>query len=505
VEHGDTAQLAAVVGALGAASVLLGRTRVALLGGFAALLAAEAGLGYAIAEGVRLGTVLAPAALAAAAVAGALVAGAAAVLVSRPALVTPLVLAAAPFRLPLDFDRRHRFFVAIAEGGQLGRLLPLYAVLVAATAALAYRVLRGEPVAPLPTALALPAAAFVAFASLSLLWAIDLPAGTNTLAFFLLPFAVLVAVVARSPFPDWLPRALAAVGIALASVFALVGVFQAATRTLFFFSPTVDVANTYSSFFRVTSLFRDPSLYGRHLVLGIAIVLVALWLGRLHLVLAAVLIGILFAGLYFSYSQSSLVALFVVTVLVTAVAGDRRGRQLVTVVAAVLLLAGAGAVAAAIKDESVRRATSDRSRRIDTAFEVFRQHPLWGVGLGGQPLASQRNAERFAQKPRFVSHTTPLTVAGELGLVGLLAYLALLAGAARTIDAVRRRDPALGLTLAAVFVALFVHSLFYSGFVEDPITWVVLGVAAGFIAARAGATEPAAILASRRAATASAR
>ena len=53
-----------------------------------------------------------------------------------------------------------------------------------------------------------------------------------------------------------------------------------------------------------------------------------------------------------------------------------------------------------------------------------------------------------------------------------------LAGALRTIDAVRRRDLALGLTIGAVFVALFVHSLFYSGFVEDPITWVAVALAA---------------------------
>ena len=82
---------------------------------------------------------------------------------------------------------------------------------------------------------------------------------------------------------------------------------------------------------------------------------------------------------------------------------------------------------------------------------------------------------------RSVSHTTPLTVAAELGIVGLLLYVAILAGAARALDAVRRRDQALGLSLAAVFLALFVHSLAYSGFFEDPITWFVLGAAAAYL------------------------
>jgi hypothetical protein len=44
-----------------------------------------------------------------------------------------------------------------------------------------------------------------------------------------------------------------------------------------------------------------------------------------------------------------------------------------------------------------------------------------------------------------------------------------------------RRQRALGLSLAAVFLALFVHSLAYSGFFEDPITWLVLAVASAYL------------------------
>ena len=257
----------------------------------------------------------------------------------------------------------------------------------------------------LPAAVAYPAAAFIAFASLSLLWTDDLPAGTNLLGFFLLPFALFVAVVGRAPFADWLPRVLATIGIALGCIFALIGVIQAATHTLLFYSPTVEVANTFASFFRVTSLFRDPSLYGRHVVLAIAVVLVAVWLKKVRIELALGLVALLFAGLYFSYSQSSFVALFVVVVLITAVVGDRRGRQLVAVVAVVGALAGAGVVAAAVTDHSVRKATSDRSRRVQSALRVFWQHPLEGVGLGSQPLASQRISKRLRGRSRASSRT----------------------------------------------------------------------------------------------------
>ncbi|HEY6781415.1 MAG TPA: hypothetical protein VI111_10695, partial [Thermoleophilaceae bacterium] len=71
----------------------------------------------------------------------------------------------------------------------------------------------------------------------------------------------------------------------------------------------------------------------------------------------------------------------------------------------------------------------------------------------------------------------------ELGAIGLLLYGWLLVGGTRAIVAVGRREQALGLALGAAFLALFVHACFYSGFLEDPITWLILGVAAGWLAA----------------------
>jgi O-antigen ligase len=256
---------------------------------------------------------------------------------------------------------------------------------------------------------------------------------------------------------------------------------EAATHRLIFYAHNLQVSNTYTSFFRVTSLFRDPSLYGRHLVLGLAIVIVCLWLRKLDVIPVAVLVAVLFAGLYFSYSQSSYAALFVVVLAITLVAGDRQARRVALVAAVAVLLVGTGIAAAKVAHSSVRKATSDRSRRIELTARVFAHHPLAGVGLGSQPRASQKLATRFGPLQNFVSHTTPLTVAAELGIVGLLAYVAILAGAAHAIDDVRRRQQALGLSLAAVFLALFVHSLAYSGFFEDPITWLVLGIAAAFV------------------------
>jgi hypothetical protein len=300
------------------------------------------------------------------------------------------------------------------------------------------------------------------------------------------PFAVLVVVVAQSPFPKWMPRVLGMIVVALSTLFAVVGLIEEATHRLLFHSSAVEVGNAYSNFFRVTSLFRDPSLYGRQVVLGIAILLVALWYRDAHVVLLGGLIAVLFAGLFFSYSQSSFVALFVVTIAVSFVAGDRTVRMIVATAAVLALVAGGALVASKVAHTSTQRATSDRSRRVELTAKVFFHHPLIGVGVGSQPRASQALSKEKGPYAFYVSHATPLTVAAELGAVGLALYLALLGGTAVALRQVRRAAPAFGLGLGAVFLALLVHSIFYTGFFDDPFAWLVPAFAASFL----GRPEP---------------
>ena len=299
MDEAGLAQFAGIVGAGGAALAILAGRRITLFAGFALLGLAEALLAVSIAGTDALGKVAAPAPVVAAVAGVILVAASAAFFVRFPLATIPALVLAAPFRLPFDFDRDHRLYFALAEGGRLGRLIPLYAVLIAAAAAFLYRSLGRDEITTPPRVIALPAAAFLALASLSLLWSEDLDRGANLLAFFLLPFAAMVAIVARAELAPWLPKALAAIALGLATVFALIGLLQQATKELLFYEPELAVANAYSPFFRVTSLFTDPSLYGRHLVLGFAVLLVLLWAGRIHLAAAAALGAVMFAGLYF--------------------------------------------------------------------------------------------------------------------------------------------------------------------------------------------------------------
>ncbi len=482
MEHADTAQLAAVGGALGSVLVLVARGRLPLLAGLVLLAAAELGFAWAL-GGVPLDRLSGASGAAAVALGLVAVGAAAALFAQRPALVPLTVLLAAPLRPPLSVDSSSALLVQIADDGRLGRLLPLYFVLAAAASALVWRALRGQEPRPLPRQVALPAAAFFAFACCSLLWADDVEAGTNLLLFFTLPFVALLATVARAELPPWAPRALAAAGLALATLFAAVGLWQAATHELFFYAPNLAASNANTDYFRVTSLFGDPSLYGRHLVLGIGVALALLAARRWRVWPLIGLLAVMWAGLLFSYSQSSMVALLVVTVLLAVATGDRRVRRAVALLTLAAALVGCGYLAVQVADgESLNRITSDRTNRVEDALRVIEKHPLVGVGIGGQPRASRRLAGSERPTPNFVSHTTPLTVFAELGAIGLALYAWLLVGGAWLILRLRRRDEALGLALGAAFVGLFVHALFYSGFLEDPITWLVIGITAGYCA-----------------------
>jgi O-Antigen ligase len=477
VDHEALAHAAAVVGAFGACGLLLARERLLFLGGLATLVAAEAGLAYALVpDAPSLLTSSAPrmGALGVIALFGLALT---AVFVRYPAAAPVALLVVAPFRLSVGLGSQTAFL-----------LLPLYVVLAAAAGALAYRVMRSTGFQAVPYLLAVPTSVLVALAGLSLLWAKDLRAGTIELVFFFFPFTVLLSIVALTRPQDWTWRALATALVAVTSLFAAIGVYQAWSHTEILAKQDVQLANAYAAFFRVTSVFQDPSVYGRHLVLGIVVLLTVLWLALVRPALALPVLGLLVIGLYFSYSQTSFVSLFCAVLVVTLIAGDRLTRRVVIGTSAALVLAAGILVIAEGGGDSARQVTSDRLPLLQVTWPVYAAHPVVGVGIGSQPLMSRREEDARRQKSKNVSHTTPLTVAAELGTIGFLAYVAFLAALGRALLDTWTRHRALALALAGCVTALVVQSLFYGGFFEDPFVWGIAGVAAaalGFLPKRA--------------------
>ena len=461
------------MGALGALLVLVPRGGIFPVAGLVLLGGASGGLAWSLIGGDDLRLLVdEPRNMALLGVGVAFVIACAVPLARYPAAVPVALLAVAPFRLPVQLGEEEAFL-----------LLPLYLAIASAVLALGYRILKGERPEPPPFLIALPLAAFVTLTATSFLWTWDERAGAIALAFFIFPFVAGFAVVARSPLADWLPRALLVTLVALGTLFAAIGIWQAHTRTLFF-ARDVEVANAYTSFFRVTSLFKDPSLYGRHLVIAIAVLLVAIFVRRgrpADWLIAAALVAFLFWGLFYSYSQSSFVALFAVTFAVAIAGSDRRTRVVLLACALVTALAAAGIAGAAIGDRSARDVTSGRSRLVQITLDAFEERPIVGVGIGGQPRASADASGRRTTK-RNASHTSALTVLAELGVIGFAVFLWLLVAVGWALALVARSHRAFGIGLAAVGTALFVHSLLYAGFFEDPVTWGVAAIAAALLA-----------------------
>ena len=118
------------------------------------------------------------------------------------------------------------------------------------------------------------------------------------------------------------------VAVALAVLFAGVGFVEYARKTLFL-NPKVVAANQYDNYFRVNSVFFDPSIYGRFLALVmIAVTTVVLWTRAPARVLAgAARAGLAAGGAVTSFSQSSIAALLLGLAVLGGLALGRAERR----------------------------------------------------------------------------------------------------------------------------------------------------------------------------------
>jgi O-antigen ligase len=142
------------------------------------------------------------------------------------------------------------------------------------------------------------------------------------------------------------------------------------------------------------------------------------------------------------------------------------------------------------------KATSGRVDLIKGGLRLFGDRPVLGYGSGSFARQYRRHEDTSAQKAVSASHTIPVTVAAEQGIVGLAAYLLLVVAALRRL-AGGARSSAARAYVAAAFVGLLVHTLLYAAFLEDPVTWTLLGVGSA-LAAAARAGEGASVRSARR-------
>lgn len=304
----------------------------------------------------------------------------------------------------------------------------------------------------------------------------------ENIVFFYVPFALLFVMLRDVRWTRTLILRCLGVTAALAVVFAGVGFVEYARKSLLL-NPKVVAADQYSNYFRVNSVFFDPSIYGRFLALVMIAVLtfvLAVRSQRAMLAGAAVLAWLL-AGMVTSFSQSSIAALLLGMAVLGAWCWGVRpvlyvSGTLIALALAFVALAPASLHFGLKGDKgSAANATSGRTTLVKGGLELFAKRPLEGYGSGSFETEYKRHSATDAANATSASHTIPVTVAAEQGIVGLAMYAALLVSAFAVLFRDAGRSPP-RIALAACFAALVLHTWTYADFLEDPATWALLAV-----------------------------
>jgi len=374
--------------------------------------------------------------------------------------------------------------VGVHVGDSSSKLLvPLYVVVLGGAILFAWQLVEGDERSRELRLASWPLAGLIAWTGLSLAWSKDVQEGAIELLAFVVPFAVLALTVARLPWSRLGARVLYAEVTLMAVVFAAVGFYQYDTRDIFQ-NPKVITANAYAPFFRVNSVFWDPSVYGRFLVLAMLPSVVLLALGRLGRLTAAAVtvLVVMWAGLLISFSQSSFFALLVV--VAAGLFLFWRWKSLAVVIAAAAVLAGIAVAQPQVRQRlqhhtihGLNEASSGRASLVAQGIRIAEANPIRGVGVGGFKKAYAKRVHLKGKEPKTAaSHNTAVTVAAETGVPGLVLFAWLLGAAFG--QAFRGRRSALSLAAGIGLAAIFCHSLFYNAFFEDPMTWGLFGLAA---------------------------
>ena len=170
--------------------------------------------------------------------------------------------------------------------------------------------------------------ATVALYAVQAIYSSDHAKAAENIAFFYVPFGLLFVLLRDVRWTRELVLACLGVAVVEAVLFAGVGFIEYERKSLFL-NPKVVAANQYDNYFRVNSVFFDPSIYGRFLaIVMIQLTTVVLWSRERRVVLwGAVVLAWLLAGLVTSFSESSIAALLLGLAVLAAFRWDVRGTR----------------------------------------------------------------------------------------------------------------------------------------------------------------------------------
>src|SRR3954451_13743303 len=152
---------------------------------------------------------------------------------------------------------------------------------------------------------------------------------------------------------------------------------------------------------------------------------------RRTLALLTALVAILWIGLVPTFSQSSFAALLAGLVVLAALRWSLKWTAIAAVggVDVTMLMV---TLAGSFSFDRINIDTSGRANLVSGGVHLFTQRLIYDYGSGSFPKAYRKHV-KTRKAPVSVSHTEPITVAAEQGLIGLALYAARVATALWTM------------------------------------------------------------------------
>jgi O-antigen ligase len=250
-------------------------------------------------------------------------------------------------------------------------------------------------------------------------------------AFFYLGFFALRGV--RNPWPIWAGLALACCWTLHIAMEQHFGGLEATRKLILESNPTAQALAKTHDLTRVFGTFMYPNALAAGLLLLLPVSLVFLWqlVPKLRAGIRALFVTILggcgLACLYWSGSKAALLFMVLLGVLAIGHSPLRMSWKRVLIYGLLAL----GFIAFTIKyaDSAARGKRSMEARTIywQAALQIVRQHPVLGTGPGTFGVANKQFLPANAEWA-MMAHNDYLEQASDSGIIGFLAYSALIVG-----------------------------------------------------------------------------
>jgi len=238
---------------------------------------------------------------------------------------------------------------------------------------------------------------------------------------------------------------------------------------------------------RPPATFVDANIFARYLILAIVANLVLLYFTKTRQSLAIyyVTLAAIVGALLVTFSRSGYLTLAIILLVMIGLI-PRKKMFLV-----VGLLGGGGIVILAFLPairqrmltigKGIGALDAQRLYLMKAAWAMFQSHPFIGVGLGGfqKMFLSKYFFLKTVADGATLSHTTLLTIAAELGLLGLVSltwvWVALIR-VMRKLNKLSQEEYVIGAAYFLWILTIFISSQSEARFFEDPLIWLSMGM-----------------------------